>query len=66
MDIAVGDSLLLKKPHPCGSNTFAVLRVGMDFKIKCEGCGREIMVPRSKIEKRIKQVKKPNENSRKD
>ncbi len=45
-----------KKPHPCGNSTFAVLRVGMDFRIRCTKCGREVMVPRSKIEKNIKKV----------
>lgn len=51
MDVKVGDILEMKKPHPCSSKNFIVLRVGMDFKIKCQGCGREVMVPRSKIEK---------------
>ena len=59
MDIAVGDVIQVKKPHPCGGNLFAVLRVGMDFKIRCETCGREVMVPRAKIEKNIKKVQKP-------
>ena len=40
MDIRVGDVLTVKKQHPCGSRTFTVLRVGMDFKIRCDGCGR--------------------------
>ena len=53
MDVQVGDSIITKKPHPCGNSTFAVLRVGMDFRTKC---GREVMVPRSKIEKNIKKV----------
>lgn len=56
MNINVGDRLEMKKLHPCGGKTFAVLRVGMDFKIKCENCGREVMVPRNKIEKNIKKV----------
>ena len=56
MDIKVGDKLIMKKPHPCGCNQFAVLRIGMDFKLRCEGCSHEIMAPRSKIEKRIKSV----------
>lgn len=56
MDIRVGDTLVMKKNHPCGCNRFAVLRSGMDFKLKCEKCGHEIMIPRSKAEKRIKQV----------
>lgn len=58
MDIAVGDKLTMKKPHPCGSYEFLVLRIGMDFKIKCTSCGREVMLPRSKVEKNIKKVVK--------
>ena len=56
MDIRPGDCLQMKKPHPCGSLEFLVLRVGMDFKIRCSGCGHEIMLPRLKCEKRIKKV----------
>ncbi len=56
MHIQVGDILVMKKNHPCGCNRFSVLRVGMDFKIKCLGCGHEVMVPRAKCEKRIRQV----------
>ena len=56
MLVNVGDRLELKKPHPCGGKDFAVLRVGMDFKIKCIKCGREVMVPRNKIEKNIKKI----------
>ncbi|MEE0858985.1 MAG: DUF951 domain-containing protein [Acutalibacteraceae bacterium] len=58
MDVQVGDILEMKKPHPCSSKSFVVLRVGMDFKIKCQGCGREVMVPRSKIEKNIKKIQR--------
>lgn len=58
MDIQVGDVLSMKKEHPCGSRDWLVLRVGMDFKLRCSGCGREMMVPRSKAEKSVKQVKK--------
>jgi len=56
MDIKVGDSLLMKKPHPCGSKQFEVLRIGMDFRLKCEGCGHEFMSPRLKIERHVKKV----------
>jgi len=62
MDISVGDKILVKKQHPCGGNVFSVLRVGMDFKIKCDTCGHEIMVARAKIEKRIKKIIKLEEN----
>ncbi len=56
MDIQVGDVLELKKTHPCGSRRWLVLRVGMDFKLRCEGCGHELMIPRSKAEKSVKKV----------
>ncbi len=56
MDIEPKDILTMKKPHPCGSREMLVLRSGMDFKLRCIGCGREFMVPRSKIEKNIKSV----------
>ena len=56
MDVQVGDILEMKKPHPCGSRRFLVLRSGMDFKIRCTGCGHEVMVPRVKAEKNIKKI----------
>jgi hypothetical protein len=56
VDVRVGDKLLMKKNHPCGENVFDVLRVGMDFRVRCVGCGREVMAPRSKIEKNIKKI----------
>lgn len=56
MDVQVGDIIQTKKPHPCGARTFQVLRVGMDFRIRCTGCGHEIMLPRVKIERNIKKV----------
>jgi hypothetical protein len=52
----------MKKKHPCGANTFTVLRIGMDFKIRCTGCGHEIMAPRVKIEKNIKKIIRSGEN----
>ena len=56
MNINVGDRLEMKKQHPCGGNVFLVRRVGADFKIVCEKCGREVMIPRSKAEKSIKKI----------
>ena len=61
MDVRVGDILTMKKPHPCGAKEFLVLRSGMDFRIRCTGCGHEVMVPRVKAEKNIRQTK---ENSK--
>ena len=56
MDVRVNDILLMKKSHPCGSKEFLVLRSGMDFKLRCCGCGHEIMIPRSKAEKNIRNI----------
>ncbi len=63
MDVRVGDLLEMKKPHPCGSKQFAVLRVGMDFRLRCTACGREVMVPRVKIEKSIKKIIRKDEET---
>jgi hypothetical protein len=56
LDIFVGDILEMKKEHPCGSRQWKVLRVGMDFRLRCEGCQHEVMLPRKKAEKSIKKV----------
>ncbi|HIU35209.1 MAG TPA: DUF951 domain-containing protein [Candidatus Fimenecus excrementigallinarum] len=56
MDVRVGDTLEMKKPHPCGGKTFRVLRAGMDFRLRCETCGRTFLAPRVKIEKHIKRI----------
>ncbi len=61
MDVRVGDTLLMKKPHPCGENKFSVLRIGADFRIKCTGCDHEVMLPRVKVEKNIKKIIRDNE-----
>ena len=62
MDVRPGDELILKKPHPCGEKTFLVLRSGMDFRIRCKVCGREVMVPRLKIEKNIRKILRDGES----
>ncbi len=61
MDIRVGDIVEMKKQHPCGSKEWTVLRVGMDFKLRCTGCGHEVMTPRVKAEKAIRKVKREGE-----
>ncbi len=61
LDVQVGDVLTMKKQHPCGANEMLVMRSGMDFRLRCVGCGREFMVPRSKIEKSIKRIKREND-----
>lgn len=57
MEIHVGDLLRLKKPHPCGSHEWEVLRVGADFRLKCAGCGHQIMIARKLLEKNVKEIK---------
>ncbi|MBR4342153.1 MAG: DUF951 domain-containing protein [Lachnospiraceae bacterium] len=56
MDIQVGDRLRLKKQHPCGNSEWEVLRIGMDFRLKCCGCGHMIMIPRKQAEKNVKAI----------
>lgn len=60
MNVNIGDRVEMKKQHPCGGNIFTILRIGMDFKIRCEKCGREVMVPRNKIEKNIRRIIEEN------
>ena len=62
MDVQPGDTLVMKKDHPCGKNEFLVIRSGADFRLRCLGCSREFMVPRSKIESRIKSVIRENKD----
>ena len=54
----VGDVIRMKKPHPCGSHEWEILRVGADFRLKCMGCGHQIMVPRKLVEKNTRQITK--------
>ena len=51
MDFSIGEVIKLKKAHPCGANQWEILRVGMDFRLKCQGCGRQVMLPRRQVEK---------------
>jgi len=55
----VGDIVRLKKKHPCGSYEWEIQRVGADFRLKCLGCGHEVMVPRKLVEKNTKNLRKP-------
>lgn len=61
MDIQIGDIVKLKKQHPCGSYEWEVLRVGIDFRLKCTGCGHQVMMPRKQVERIAKQVRKAME-----
>lgn len=58
MDIQLGDVLVMKKLHPCGSREWEVLRTGADLKLRCLGCGRVVMGARSNFEKNVRQVRR--------
>ncbi|HHW70128.1 MAG TPA: DUF951 domain-containing protein [Clostridiales bacterium] len=53
---AIGDIVQTRKKHPCGSDIWEVIRIGADFKIKCQGCGRIVMLDRESFERRVKKV----------
>lgn len=57
MDIQVGDIIKMKKQHPCGSHEWEVLRIGADFRLKCVGCGHQIMIARKSVEKNVRDIK---------
>ena len=63
MDVQLGDTLVMKKTHPCGEKKWLVLRTGADFRLRCVGCGHEIMASRFKIEKNIRQIIRPEKSS---
>ena len=54
----VGDVIKMKKPHPCGSQEWEILRVGADLRLKCMGCSRQVMVSRKMVEKNAKEIRK--------
>ncbi len=66
MDFSVGDIVQTKKPHPCGSNEWEILRTGIDFRIKCRKCGHLVMLPRTKFEKSVKKLISHQENTPED
>ncbi len=55
-DYQVGQLVQMKKGHPCGYNRWRIIRVGMDFRIKCVHCGRSVLMPRSRFERRVKEI----------
>ena len=61
MDIQLNDVLVMKKPHPCGEKRWLVLRTGADFRLRCMGCGHELMITRQKAEKNILSVERPSQ-----
>lgn len=54
--VQLGDIVRMKKPHPCGGSEWEVLRVGMDFRLKCQGCGHLVMLPRPKFERMVRGI----------
>ena len=59
MQIALGDLVKMRKVHPCGSDQWVITRTGADVKIKCQGCGRVVMLDRVEFEKRVKKIIAP-------
>ena len=59
----VNDRIKMKKKHPCGSYEWQILRVGADFRLKCMGCGHQIMIARKLVEKNTKNLRKKNEEN---
>ena len=62
-EIRLGDIVELKKPHPCGSNEWEVIRLGADIKVRCRGCGRVVMMPRRIFARRVRQRLLPIESA---
>ncbi len=54
--LTVGDHVRLRKPHPCGSTDWRIVRLGADVGLKCDGCGRRVLLPRAEAERRIKKI----------
>ncbi|MGN1011901.1 MAG: DUF951 domain-containing protein [Clostridia bacterium] len=65
MEVNIGDVLRLKKPHPCGGYCWEVLRVGADFRLKCQTCGHVVMLARSEVMRRVKEIIPKEENTEK-
>ena len=61
MDVRVGDTLVMKKAHPCGCKEWYVMRTGMDFRLRCCGCGHEVFGARVKFEKNIREIRHADE-----
>ena len=56
-NFSLGQLVIMKKPHPCGANEWKIIRLGMDIRIKCVHCGRSVLIPRVKFERRVKEIK---------
>jgi hypothetical protein len=58
INLHLDDILILKKPHACGTNAWQVYRLGADIGLKCTGCGRRVLLPRSQLERRIRRIRR--------
>jgi hypothetical protein len=56
VNYTLGQRVRMKKPHPCGSDIWTIIRIGMDFRIKCVQCGRSVLLPRTKFEKGVREI----------
>ena len=63
MEFEIGQTIKMKKPHPCGSHEWEILRVGADFRLRCMGCGRQVMTERKMVEKNARDLKKGNSSN---
>jgi len=56
LELALGDTVALKKGHPCGANRWSVVRLGADIGLQCQGCGRRVLMSRSELARRLRSV----------
>ncbi|EIA19372.1 hypothetical protein X560_0922 [Listeria fleischmannii 1991] len=63
LNFELKDIVEMKKPHPCGANRFQIIRMGMDIRIKCQGCGHSVMIPRREFERKVKRIIEKAEES---
>ena len=62
LDLQLNDILTLKKPHACGANSWHIYRLGADIGLRCGACGRLVLLPRSKIERRVRLIERDGES----
>ncbi|MBS8265377.1 MULTISPECIES: DUF951 domain-containing protein [Mesobacillus] len=55
-EFQLNDVVEMKKPHPCGTNKWKIIRLGMDIRIKCEGCEHSVLIPRKEFTRKVKKV----------
>lgn len=60
-DFELHDIVQMKKPHPCGENRWQIIRMGADIRIKCQGCGHSVMMPRRRFTKKLKKILAKND-----